>query len=251
MKYLFLAACIIWSGCIAGSPEAPADAAGRLARKTIESMGGMEAFQNKQFLRFDFAVTRNDTEIARHRHLWDRFHGRYRVEGKLRDGKSYAVLFKDVNQKTGTAYRQGNQLQGKEAEQLIDYGYGRFINDTYWLLMPWKLLDPGVHLTYEGTDSLSGLEVLHLSFDSVGLTPGDQYWAYLNKTNGLIQKWTYKLEDGGLGTFEWKNWQSIDGVKFCLVKEDSARKRSILTKPVSLPTKVDELVFTDVTRPLP
>jgi hypothetical protein len=30
----------------------------------------------------------------------------------------------------------------------------RWINDAYWLVMPWKLQDPGVTLSYVKTDTL-------------------------------------------------------------------------------------------------
>ena len=44
--------------------------------------------------------------------------------------------------------------------------YAIWVNDTYWLLMPYKMKDPGVTLAYDGEegkgDENVGKVVLHL-----------------------------------------------------------------------------------------
>ncbi|NCQ34497.1 hypothetical protein GW813_05335, partial [bacterium] len=36
--------------------------------------------------------------------------------------------------------------------------------------------------------------ILHMTFAHVGLTPGDQYWLFINPTSHRIDRWEMKLE---------------------------------------------------------
>ena len=60
-----------------------------------------------------------------------------------------------------------------DLKKALERGYGRFINDTYWFLMPAKMLDPGVSLASQGESALLGkaYSVVRLTFAGVGLTP--------------------------------------------------------------------------------
>jgi hypothetical protein len=66
--------------------------------------------------------------------------------------------------------------------------YATFINDMYWLFMPWKWMDMGVNLKYLGQKPLGQetYDVVQLTFGKVGLTPGDMYHAYVSPKNHLI-----------------------------------------------------------------
>src|SRR5438876_620493 len=70
--------------------------------------------------------------------------------------------------------------------------HGAWINDSYWFLMPYKLRDPGVTLKYDGEvkDSTTAAvyDRLALSFENVGMTPGDRYWVYVNRANHRVEK---------------------------------------------------------------
>ena len=82
---------------------------------------------------------------------------------------------------------------------MIQEAYGRFINDSYWLLMPLKMQDPGVNLDYDGEATRDGetYDVIKLTFDHVGLTPGDTYWVFVNRKTHLVDRWEYILQDEG------------------------------------------------------
>lgn len=226
-----------------------------LADRMALAMGGMDAWNAKRYLQFDFVVESGGKEIARHSHLWDKFTGRYRVQGKMRDGRSYCMLYDDIHKRSGQAFIDGRLTESKEREEKLQYGYNRFINDTYWLLMPWKLKDPGVHLRYEGLqkDSASGekYEVVHLSFDRVGLTPKDQYWAFINPETFTMDKWRFFLQDSEDGSYYWKNWQSYGALKFSNEKTSVAGNRAIRTEKIKLPDQVPDNVFIDPQTALP
>lgn len=219
-----------------------------LAEQMTRAMGGIQAWNEARYLRFDFVVEADGKEISRHSHLWDKFSGRYRVQGKTRDGKTYDILYDDIQKKSGKAYVDGRLAKSKESEDKLEYGYNRFINDTYWLLMPWKLKDPGVTLRYEGLqrDSASGknYEVIHLAFEQVGLTPKDQYWAFINPETFLMEKWKFRLQDGEEGFYDWKNWKEYGVLKFSEIKTDVGGKRSIKTEHIAISGQMNDEVFT-------
>jgi hypothetical protein len=231
--------------------------ADKLAEKMITLMGGTESFAKFRYLRFDFVVKKDHNEVARHSHLWDRWSGRYRVQGRTRDGQIYVILYEDINRQQGEVWVNDSLADGNRKSELLEYGYGRFINDSYWLLMPWKIKDPGVRLSFEGriTDSSSGVtyDILHVFFDSVGLTPKDRYWAFFNTTNGLMEQWKYVLggDSTQTGDFSWRNWKSYDGVWLSDTKLSRDGKTEILNEKLQLLTLIDDGVFMDRFVPLP
>ena len=123
--------------------------ADRVARELVTALGGETAWQKARQLRFDFVVEREGTRVAEFHHLWDRYTGDYRLLGTDKSGAPYAVYF-NVNTREGSAFVNGRQIEGEEKKKLLETAYGRFINDTYWLLAPWKVFDPGVHRDYDG-----------------------------------------------------------------------------------------------------
>ena len=52
----------------------------------------------------------------------------------------------DINTRDGRAWLKGKELAGDEAKKHLEQAYAAWVNDTYWLLMPYKLKDPGVTL---------------------------------------------------------------------------------------------------------
>jgi len=200
-----------------------------IAGSLMEAMGGKAAFDAQRFLSFRFIVERDGEEIANWLHSWDRYDGRYRLDGKTREGADLRVIM-NLNDRTGRVWL-GGELQSEEAAApQLEQAYGRFINDTYWLLMPWKWLDPGVNLAYEGEQTLDGTvyDVVQLSFGTgIGLTSSDHYWAYVSRESGLMERWAYVLQDeeGNPGTaeprmFRWDGWETVagTGVRLSIVK---------------------------------
>ncbi len=203
------------------NPQAVDAKAVAVAERTLEAMGGADAWAATRFLRFDFFGFRL--------HHWDRYTGRHRLEGETREGVKYVVLH-DIDSHVagapeGEVYLDGELATGEDRDQWLERAYGAWINDTYWLVMPYKLLDPGVHLAYEGEEEVDGKlhDVLRLSFDSVGLTPGDQYWAYIDRETGLMSRWAYFLEsyeEGAAPTaWRWLDWQSYGGIQLSSKRE--------------------------------
>ena len=164
------------TGAFAQSPVpsmAPAsDArAAAVADRVMNALGGQEAWDGTRFLRFGFGSERDGKFVGR-THTWDKWTGRYRVEGE-RDGARFIILM-NVNTREGSAWRDGKKVEGAELKTQLERGYGMWVNDTYWLLMPYKMKDPGVILTSAGEEKgANGVlyDKVKLTFDNVGLTP--------------------------------------------------------------------------------
>lgn len=180
------------------TPEARA-----LAQDVMKALGGQQAWDNTRFIKFTF--------VGRRTHWWDKWTGRHRIEGQTQDGKRYVVL-ENINTKEGTAWVDGQKAEGEKAAELVKNAYAAWINDTYWLLMPYKLLDPGVNLSLDGQETIDGktYDKLALSFGQVGLTPGDRYWAYINRDTKLMDRWAFILEsmpkEGPPSVWRWDGW---------------------------------------------
>jgi hypothetical protein len=177
------------SGQIANS-QPTADS---VARRAIDVLAG-PAWNDARYLAFSFDVEREGKIVVSYPQRWDRFTGEYRVSGKNREGEDIAVVM-NINTKQGKGWKNGQEVA--DPKDLLTFGYRRFINDTYWLLMGFKTFDPGVTRTYDGekTDATGHVhDVVRLSFDNVGLTPGDVYWMWVNRDSGLVDEWHMKLE---------------------------------------------------------
>ncbi|HWN41030.1 MAG TPA: DUF6503 family protein [Thermoanaerobaculia bacterium] len=193
----------------AAHPHSATPTAEEVAGNVMQALGGKEAWDKTRFLRFSFA--------GRRTHWWDKWTGQHRLEGQNQEGKKYVVL-ENVNSKEGVAWLEGQKLEGEAAKEMLERAYGAWINDTYWLLMPYKLQDPGVNLSYVGEEDVEGkkYDKLLLTFQQVGLTPGDRYWAYINRDSHLMDRWAYVLqsmEPGSAPTvWRWEGWQKYGNV---------------------------------------
>jgi hypothetical protein len=210
-----------------------------LAQKTIDAMGGMEAWKQVRAIRFNFQVEPQGQTPRAVKHLWDRQNGRDHVDGTI-DGKA-TTAWVNLRTKEGQAWTEGKKLEGAELRKALDWAHSRWINDTYWLIMPLKTLDAGVTLKHEGEKDAH--EILHLSFSGVGETPGDQYRAYINKQTGLMDRWEYTLQDGNKGDWNWVEWQEFGKLKLSKLKKKSDGKVNIRFEPLAVLESADASYF--------
>lgn len=186
----------------AGAAE-PAGEVEALVARLEEALGGRDAWEGTRFLRFRFARVRT--------HHWDRYTGRHRLDAEDQAGRPIVVLH-NVQTREGRAWVDGEQLTGEALEERLAAAHRAWVNDTYWLLMPYKLRDPGVRLELDGREEIDGVDYhrLRVSFGSdVGLTPGDVYWAFLHPETGLMDYWEYVLEgrEPPPVRWAWRDWQ--------------------------------------------
>lgn len=215
--------------------------AAEVAARLMQALGGQEAWDTTRFLRFEFA--------GRRTHHWDKATGRHRLEGRTQEGKPYVVLH-DLVTRQGQAWMDGQPLAGDEAKQMLDRAYGAWINDTYWLLMPYKLRDPGVTLAHDGEETIDGqtYDKLLLTFQNVGLTPGDRYWAYVNRQTGLMDRWAYLLQDqprdAAPTAWLWLGWQPYGRIQLAPTRQQVGGDRKLELAGIAVSDALPESVFT-------
>lgn len=176
--------------------------ASQIADSVITAMGGMNAFNNAHYLQWTFFGRRNLT--------WDKWTGNCRIEMPARK----MVILVNLNSKKGKVFRNGNEItQPDSVDFFMNRGYQIWVNDSYWLIMPFKLKDPGVNLQYMGMRSDStnkNCYVLKLTFNNVGVTPENKYMVFVDPKTYMVTQWQYfakASEDTPDISTPWKNYQ--------------------------------------------
>lgn len=194
MKKLFtlnVLAILLASACFAQkNPAAPGfDAAGsdakaiEIADQVMENMGGRKNWDKTRYIAWNFFGSR--------KLLWDKWTGNVRVDNVNND----QTILLNINTDKGRVFKYGKEQTAADSiAKFVKSGKGAWINDSYWLLMPFKLKDSGVTLKYLGEDKTQdGVEadVLQLTFKSVGNTPDNKYKVWVKKTNPMVWQWAY------------------------------------------------------------
>jgi hypothetical protein len=244
--------CFLLGGVLAdsrASAESPASdpKAVAVADRVMKTLGGEEAWRATRYLRFDFAVDREGKTLMRRAHTWDRRRGRYRVEASDEEGRSVVVLM-NLHTKQGQAWVGGEPTSGEALEKLLESGYAWWVNDSYWLLMPYKLRDDGVVLTLDGLEAthLGTWDKVLLTFEGVGLTPKDKYWIFVNRKTGLVDRWDFVLNgaDTAPVRWDWSGWKSLGPIQLADQRTNPTDGTRILFPVLEVPASVPDTVFT-------
>jgi hypothetical protein len=178
------------AAAITGNPPAEGfDLAGsdpqaiELADSVMAAMGGRANWDATRYIFWNFFGARTL--------LWDKTGKKARVES-MRDSSIYLV-----DLETGESRVKMYGEEQTSADTLAKYGengMSMWINDSYWLVMPYKLKDSGVTLKYVGQDTTQAgtmAEVLQLTFQEVGRTPNNKYLVYVDPATKLVNQWEY------------------------------------------------------------
>jgi hypothetical protein len=233
----------------AADPAASDAKAADIAQSMMKAMGGQENWVRAPIIRFDFRVSDKGKVAVDRAHLWEKKSGRYRLEGKTKEGQDAVTLF-NVATREGTAYVNGKKLEGAAATQALKDAYGAFINDMYWLAMPWKWTDPGVNLKYLGKRSrgAESYDIVQLTFGKVGLTPGDKYEAYVSPRSHLMEYWKFDLQSGRKDEYSWE-YTTTGGIKLAK-NHTNPDGRSINMGDVEVLESAEDSLFTDPAKKL-
>ncbi len=176
-----------------------------IADATMAAMGGRKAWDNTRHVTWRFFGNRL--------HLWDKYTGDHRFENKD------LTVLSNLNTGEGRAWQAGVEVtDAKELREALSSAKGAWINDAYWLAMPYKLKDSGVTLKYIGEMSDpagANCDILQLTFQEVGRTPDNKYQVYVNQATDLVSHWMFwrnfnDAESRDLGPWtDWKNHGDI------------------------------------------
>lgn len=177
-----------------------------LAKRMIDGLGGAAAFEKLRYVGFAFVPKKGGEVLSRREHAWDPGAGRARVRWQ-KDGKDVTAWL-SLADKSGVVVIDGARVTDEAtARAHLDDAYAAWVNDTYWLISPYKAFDPGVHRAAVDRK-------LRTSFDDgVGLTPGDVY-LYDFDADGRLAGWSYRLQSGRTGSFRFEGRKQLAGVTF-------------------------------------
>ncbi len=154
-----------------------------LADSIMKANGGRYAWDMTHFIKWNFLGKRDL--------VWDKWGERVRIDF-LDKNLHIRVNLKDM---TGSVMQDGVLLtQPDSLKKYLKIGKSVWINDSYWLVMPFKLKDSGVKLKSLGKkNNAIGAEcdVIELTFKNVGDTPNNKYHLYANPVTHLITQWDY------------------------------------------------------------
>jgi hypothetical protein len=178
----------------------------QLADSIMHAMGGRENWDNTRFISWTF--------FGRRDLVWDKHTGRVRIDSKP-DSTTYLV---NINSGEGRVKIKGNEITEPDSlKKLVDKAKSIWINDSYWLVMPFKLKDSGVTLKYMGEDTLKGnrFNTLVLTFKEVGVTPQNKYKLYVDIKDKLVRNWAYytnAAQDTANWVRPWDNYQKYGNI---------------------------------------
>ena len=189
-----------------------------VAEQVMTSLGGESAWDKVTGLRWTFGAMVGDSVRSSRRHAWDKVTGQHRVEGVNRLGQHFCIIHTLGDTTNGMAWMDGTRIEGDSLHKLIKRGYAMWVNDSYWMLMPYKLRDPGVTLHDAGDTTMAGTtyDRIALTFHDVGLTPGDHYWVFVNRANHRVERWAMVLQGDQPPpeAYTWEGWEQHDGLWF-------------------------------------
>ncbi|RDV37033.1 hypothetical protein DV096_16110 [Bradymonadaceae bacterium TMQ3] len=204
--------------------------AGELAARVYEAHGGQRWPQVEE-LGFRFVVKNKGEESFAASHDWKVWEGVDRVRWTDENGGEWDVTVNLDDGVAREASRDGEALEGEALEVAGKSAYTRWINDAYWLLMPIKVFDPGVSLGYEGPVERDGetLEVLELSFEGVGLTPGDRYLVQVDPQSHEVRAWEMHLQgDRPPQLVDWDDYQELGPLRLPVTRNFEGSERQII-----------------------
>jgi hypothetical protein len=213
-------------------PSDPAAVA--LARSVVRALGGRERWDALPGIRWTFGASTHDTVRVSRRHAWDKLTGRHSVEGTLANGAHFRVVHTVGDTLHGAAWIDGRALAGDSLHTFIRKADAMWVNDSYWFLMPYKLFDPGVILKFDGVvhDSAGTFDRIAMTFDHVGLTPGDRYWVDVDHATHRVARWEAALQgrEPPPLRYTWESWQQHGGLWFATEHRQGAT--SVFTREI-------------------
>ena len=112
----------------------------------------------------------------------------------------------------GMAFQGGIILTGDHNTEIVEKAIRYFNNDSFWLVAPYKIYDPGVKLNSVILPVGHGLMV---TYTQGGSTPGDTYLWILDENYfpKAWKMWVKMLPVGGVKS-KWLGWQKRKGAWF-------------------------------------
>lgn len=155
-----------------------------------------EAYKNTNTIEWTFK--------NRHHYKWDKANNICEVYWK-----SNKVILNLNAIDESSVYIHSFKNESKMAIELIDKALNYFNNDSFWLIAPYKVFDPGVERRLIKTED--NKDALLVTYTSGGSTPGDSYLWLLDENHKpkAFKMWTSILPIDGLEA-SWSDWTTTE-----------------------------------------
>ncbi len=243
--------CLVWGACnnevdekndglnnpaASGFDLANSDpAAVELADSIMAAMGGRKSWDNTRFISWNF--------FGRRDLVWDKTEGRVRIESAP-DSTTYLL---NLNSMEGRVQIKGQELTEPDSlQKMLTKAKSMWINDSYWLVMPFKLKDRGVTLKYLGEDTIANgvkCNMLEMTFKNVGDTPENKYTIYVDMKDNLVKQWAYykdAAQDSASQVWPFDNYKKHGDI---LLSADRSDKKGPAN--VRVDEKLPDAIFTE------
>ncbi len=194
----------------------------KIADKTMEAMGGRRAYDGTRHFSWSF--------FGRRHLVWDKQTGQVRIDAP---GDSLIYLM-NIHTNKGKVLQRGTEISHPDSlSSYLQKGKSMWINDSYWLVMPFKLKDSGVTLDYVKEDKLpSGApaHVLQLTFKEVGVTPNNKYEVWVDQKDHLIKQWAFYRnadQQEPNAVWPWDNYQQYGQILLSADRSDNKGPRNV------------------------
>jgi hypothetical protein len=168
-----------------------------------------DALAYKMLNSLDFEVYKNTNTIEwtfkkRHHYKWDKTNNVCEVYWK-----NYKVILNLNHINDSSVYIHNFKNTSDIAQELTDKALQYFNNDSFWLVAPYKVFDPGVERRLVKTKD--NKDALLVTYTSGGSTPGDSYLWLLDKNYKpkAFKMWTSILPIDGLEV-SWSDWTTTE-----------------------------------------
>lgn len=209
-----------------------------LAKRVLDDNGGKASWDKIHYISFDY--------FGRRYWFWDKFNNLYRIESPSRSLRAAG----NIDGSEIHLWLRGELVTDTDTlAKYKDFANKVWINDTYWLIFPFKLLDPGVKLKYLGdcmADSVTNTTCIELTFEKVGVTPQNKYIAYIDTLNLEVIKWDfYESATDSLPAIEnpWTDYRQYGNIKLSGGRGDDSLRQ------IAVHDKLPEELFTNVSKP--
>jgi len=169
--------------------------ADELAQNMLNALD-YEAYKNTDYIEWTFK--------KRHHYQWHKSENTCDVFWKDK-----RVVLDLNNHDLSKAFVHGFVSENEIAEELKEQALNYFNNDSFWLVAPYKVFDPGTERRLVKLPN--NKHGLLITYQSGGSTPGDSYLWILNKDFKPIsfKMWVSILPIDGLEA-TWNDWKTLD-----------------------------------------
>ena len=220
-----------------------------IADAVLEAIGA-DAWSEVRFLKFQYSKVQGEKILSQRTHYWDRKIGRSRLEAETSKTKRKAVVIVDHETKAGEAAIDGKPVAEAQSGKIIQNALKYWLEDSLWVITPFRLKEPGSRLRYEG-EKVAGPITYDMITAQFVDNPEVKYRFYVNRDTKMFDSMAFVLKGRNVTpvAFNWVEWSDIAGMKFSLKKNQSGGEVDILISDIEVFDSMPATAFTS-TAPL-